>query len=168
MIKFAPTKWEGLDGMGEEELKKLRAPAARAVTKAGRHFANETKKTLAGQRSGEIYPLGRRGRTYQASAPGEPPASRFGKLRQSITQTDPEWDGWNVSVWVGTNLPYARRLEWGGLSTVPHDVTVQVRPGVWRVVKAGTVIKILPRPYFEPTYLREASTIDRILEEAVA
>lgn len=167
-MKFAPSKWEGLDGLGEEELNRLRAPAAKAVTKAGRHFANEVKKTLSGQRSGERYPIGVKGRTYQASAPGESPAVKFGKLKQSITQTDPEWDGWNVTVWVGTNLPYARRLEWGGVSTVPRDVKAQVAPGVWRVIKAGTVIKILPRPYFEPTYLRESAAIDRILEEAVA
>lgn len=167
MIKFLSSQWLGLEDLGRKELEKMRPTAERAVEKAGRHFMNEVKKTLSGERSGKVYPVGRRGRVYQASAPGEPPASRSGALRRSITMTEPRWVGWNVSVDVGSALDYARRMEYGGVSTVPHDVTVQVAPGVWRRVKAGTLIRIRARPYFATTYAREAARIDQILEEAV-
>lgn len=148
MIKFAPGEWLGLDTMGDEELARLREPAALAVHRAALHFEGAVKKTLSGKRSGRIYRVSRKGRLHQASAPGEPPAVMFGALRQSITSTEPVWDGWQVSCEVGTNLVYARRLEWGGVD----------RRG----------IRILPRPYFEPTFVKEEENINAILEEAVA
>lgn len=147
MIGISIGKWEGLDGMGDAEMKKLRAPAERAVKRASMHFEGAVKKTLSGKRSGRIYSVGKRGRKHQASAPGEPPASLTGKLRQSITRSDPVWDGWSVSASIGSALPYARRLEFGGVD----------RRGV----------RILPRPYFAPTSLREGPAIDKILEESV-
>lgn len=148
MIKFLPGRWEGLAEIGEEELQKLRAPAALAVQRAAIHFSNAVKTTLTGPRSGRIYRVSRTGKLHQASAPGEPPAVMFGALRQSITFSDPIWDGWEVSSEVGTKLNKAARLEWGGVD----------RRGV----------RILPRPYFEPTFVREEDAINRILEESVA
>lgn len=144
MIQFKPSKWEGLDGMGENELQKLRRPAERAVVRAARHYTNAVKKTLTGKRSGRIY-QNSRGRKHQASAPGEPPATMKGKLRQSIAMGDPVWDGWNVMVEVGSSMPYAARLEWGGVDS--------------------RGVRILPRPYWEPTALQEMHAIERILEE---
>ncbi len=166
MIVIESTEWKGIDGMGAAEMKKMRAPGERAVRKAVRHFVNEVKKTLQGKRTGRIYPLGFRGRTYQASSPGEPPASRHGHLRQSFTATEPVWRGDDVSAEAGSPLPQARRLEYGGTSVVPRDVNVQVEPGVWRKVKAGTIVRILPRPYVEPTLQREWDRITEILAEA--
>lgn len=144
MLKFVTSKWQGLDGMGEKELQALRAPAEKGVVRAAMHFAGAVKKTLSGKRSGRIY-TGRRGRKHQASAPGEPPATQTGKLRQSITFGEAKWDGWNVTCEVGSSMPYAQRLEWGGVDS--------------------RGIRILPRPYFEPTFLREVATIERILED---
>lgn len=144
MIRFLPGRWEGLDTLGQEELQRLREPAETGVTRAGMHLANAVKRTLSGSRSGRFYRVSRKGRLHQASAPGEPPAVMFGKLRQSIAVSDPQWDGWNVEVEVGTNLPYARRMEWGGVDS--------------------RGIRILPRPYFGPTVLREQDALDRILE----
>lgn len=144
MIKFLPGQWEGLDTLGEEELRRLRAPAEAGVTRAGMHLMNAVKRTLSGSRSGRFYRVSRKGRLHQASAPGEPPAVLFGKLRQSIATSKAQWDGWSVEVEVGTNVPYARRMEWGGVD----------RRGV----------RILPRPYFGPTALKEQDALDRILE----
>lgn len=166
MIQFEPGNWTGLDGLGEEELEKLRASAELAIDRAGLHLESAIKRTLGpegGPRTGRIYvvpassakrarhPGGRAKRRtnpprHQASAPGEPPAVLFGRLRQSITHSKPTWDGWTVSTEVGTNVEYARRLEWGGID----------RNGV----------RILPRPYIAPTVLREEEAIDRILEQA--
>ena len=54
-------------------------------------LTNEVKKILSGQRSGRIYKVKKTGGkskksgvVYTASAPGEPPAVRFGTLRTSF------------------------------------------------------------------------------------
>jgi len=54
-------------------------------------LTNEVKKVLSGQRSGRIYKVKKTGGkskksgvVYTASAPGEPPAVRFGTLRTSF------------------------------------------------------------------------------------
>lgn len=162
MIEFAPGQWTGLDGLGEMELTKLRASAELAVDRAAMHLETEVKKTLGpggGPRTGRWYVVpqssarssGKR-RTnpprHQASAPGEPPARLLGKLAQSITHSTPTWDGWTVQSEVGTSQPQARRLELGGVDS--------------------RGVRILPRPYFAPTMMREEAAIDRILERAVA
>lgn len=167
MISFDASEWEGIEGMGLEELEKLRAPAALAVDRAGLILENEVKRTLgpdSGPRTGRIYvvpassarrKVGKSGRAkprknpprHQASAPGEAPATLFGTLRQSIHHSPPKWEGWTVSTEVGTNQPQARRLEWGGVD------------------KRG--IRILPRPYMEPSTLRAEGAIEAALEGAV-
>lgn len=162
MISFSAGDWEGLDGMGLKELNRLRQPAELAVDRAGLELENEVKRTLGpegGPRTGRIYavpassargPKGGRRKNpprHQASAPGEPPATLFGQLRQSIHHSVPVWTGWTVSTEVGTNRPQARRLEWGGID--------------------GRGIRILPRPYMEPSTLRAEARIETILETAV-
>lgn len=150
MIQFQPGEWEGLDGMAEEELNKLRASAEIAIDRAGLALENEVKKTLGpdgGPRTGRLYTVSQSGPKHQASAPGEPPAVLRGHLRQSITHSPPQWDGWTVWTEVGTNQPQAARLEWGGVDS--------------------RGIRILPRPYLAPSVVRAEETINRILEESV-
>jgi len=162
VISFDAGEWEGLEGMGLEELTKLRAPSELAIDRAGLYLESEVKRTLGpegGPRTGRIYavpassargPKGGRRKNpprHQASAPGEPPAVLFGTLRQSIHHSPPKWEGWTVSTEVGTNQPQARRLEWGGVD------------------KRG--VRILPRPYMEPSTLRAEPQIEAILEGAV-
>lgn len=147
MIRFQVGAWVGLDTLGPEELEKLRPKAELGVERAARYLVNAIKRLLTGPRTGRVYPVGRRGRVHQASAPGEPPATLTGKLRQSIAQSDPIWDGWSVTVDVGSALPYSRRLEWGGVD----------RRGV----------RILPRPYFAPAALASEPEIERILERTI-
>lgn len=142
-------KWVGLDTVAAEEFVKLHAPAERAVLKGALYFERKVKQKLTGDRSGREYRIGKRGRTYTASAPGEPPASKSGALRQSITHTMPEWTGDIVSSEVGTAQPYARILEYGGLTGRDHAT------------------RILPRPYFGSTFVEEEAAINDILAEAV-
>lgn len=152
MIEFKPDeKWIGIEGMAQRELEKLRASAEVAIDRAGLHLESAVKRTLGpdgGPRTGIAYRVSQSGPLHIASAPGEPPAVLWGKLRQSITHSPPQWEGWVVWTEVGTNVVYARRLEWGGIDS--------------------RGIRILPRPYFAPTILREEEAVDRILDKAVA
>lgn len=68
----------------------------------------------AAPKSGRVYKIGG-GRTYRASAPGEFPANKFGKLAASYRVVS---KGSNA-VEIGTNVPYARFLRAG---------TVKMRP----------------------------------------
>jgi phage gpG-like protein len=144
MIKFT-TKWFGLDTLAKEEFEALIKPTERAIMKATLFYEGRVKKKLSGPRSGRIYIVN--GRPHQASAPGEPPASMTGALRQSITHTDVIWEGFEAHAEVGSNKPYAARLEWGGVD--------------------DRGIRILPRPYFSATWEEEEPHMQAILDSAV-
>lgn len=145
MIVKLITKWVGLDTLAKEELAALVAPTNRAIMKAMLYYEGKVKKKLTGKRSGRIYIVN--GRPHQASAPGEPPASMTGALRQSITHTDVIWSGETASGEVGTNKPYGARLEFGGVDS--------------------NGVRILPRPYFSATWLEEEEHMQMILDQAV-
>lgn len=146
MFDVPPGRWEGLDSFGEEEFEALRAPAEAAVLKAVIFLTGAVQKTLTGPRHGRVYVISKAGRVHIASAPGEPPAVLYGRLRQSIAWTDPVWEGFTVTAEVGTNVEYARPLEFGSVTA-----------------NGG---RLLPRPYFEPTVQRTQHEIQAILEEA--
>lgn len=116
-----------------EELAKV------AVFDAVTFLRGRVLEKLTGNRSGRTYRVpDTLGTTYVASAPGQPPASVTGKLRQNINASRVESDGREVSAKVGVDLavvPYARRLEFGGAH-----------------VQGGTVVRILPRPYLRPAF----------------
>ncbi len=170
MIKFAGF-WVGEIQIAEKEFQRLRPSAERAIIKAQLHFESAVKvKLQSGKRSGRIYnrPSGRgrnrnRGKplarsasgqfmargTYQASAPGEPPQGVSGDLRKSITHGPVVWEGDTASGPVGSSSPYARILEYGGMTGRGH------------------LTRILPRPYMAPTYLEEYDALSEILSESV-
>lgn len=145
MIVRLVTKWFGLEDLAKEELAALVKPAERAIMKATLYYEGKVKKKLTGKRSGRIYIIN--GRAHQASAPGEPPASLTGALRQSITHTDVIWTGETASAEVGTNKEYGARLEFGGVDS--------------------RGVRILPRPYFSATWLEEEEHMQMILDQAV-
>lgn len=142
MIKFL-TQWVGLDTLAQEEFEKLRQPTEIAISKATLYFEGRVKKKLGATpaRTGRMYG------DHQASAPGEPPAPLTTDLRRSITHTPVIWDGDVASAEVGTDRPYGRILEFGGV--------------------AGHGARILPRPYFASTWLEEEARIQEILDHAV-
>jgi phage gpG-like protein len=140
----ASGEWRGLDSLGEDILAELRPRAAQAVERSVIHLTGEVQRTLAGKRTGRSYKVSKTGRLHIASAPGEPPAVLTGRLRQSIAFTAPEWEGNTVSARVGTNVAYARRLEYGGIDS--------------------RGVKIDARPYWAPAYLKAEPVISRFLE----
>lgn len=168
MLKFNASEWEGVEGMAEELLRELRKPAFDAMMDGGMRFQEELKKTLTGTRSGRSYikPASaanlkqkrRKNPTrYIASAPGEPPASPTGTLRDSMGFSRPAWRGWNLEMDVGSGLgvggdgeenpAYARRMELGGVDS--------------------RGVKIAPRPYMAPTALRMEPILDRIFKRVI-
>ena len=164
MLDMPAGRWEGLEGMGMAALTEERGRAERAVYRAGLYFHAELRKTVSGARSGRTYLIGKNfSITHIASAPGEPPAVMFGRFRQSIDFVGPTWEGWTVSMDVGTNIVYARRLEYGGIHVQRETVSVRGATG-WFTVKAGTIIRTLPRPWMEPTVIRVRGRIEEILE----
>lgn len=97
--------------------------------------ANELKtasaEVLAGERSGRIYRIPETKKRYQASAPGEAPASRLNDLRKSwLPQSHAEQRGkaLMLKAEIASNIPYADYLEHG----------TKNENGEWR---------IKPRPY---------------------
>ena len=142
MIKFL-TQWVGLETLAQEEFEALRRPTEIAISKATLYYEGRVKKKLGATpaRTGRMYG------DHQASAPGEPPAPLSSDLRRSITHTPVIWEGDVASAEVGTDRPYGRILEFGGVTS--HGV------------------RILPRPYFSATWLEEEERIQQILDNAV-
>jgi hypothetical protein len=98
-------------------------------------------EVLRGQRGGKIYrkPFTKKA-TYQASAPGEPPAVRSGTLRRS-------WQ------------PRAQSEKEGG--------SVTVHPAIWTDVKYAPILqegspKMEPRPFEEPIIEKAKPEIEAI------
>ena len=135
----------GMEGFAEELLDELRPRAAAAVRDGAILLESQMKHVLTGRRHGRPYKTSKTGRLHIASAPGEPPAVMFGRLRNSIAHTDPEWDGDQVEAETGTNIVYARRLEEGGRDS----------RGVY----------IAPRPYARPAMEQATPAIERRLEQ---
>ena len=118
----------------EQKAKKRGYQAANVLT-------NEVKKVLSGQRSGRIYKVKKtggkskkRGVVYTASAPGEPPAVRFGTLRTSFKRRT-----------------YA---EQNGKELIVHTITesdLQVNGYLLGDLLENGTKKIAPRPYKQKT-----------------
>lgn len=98
----------------------------------------EVKKNLSRAGTGKKHP----GLRYTSSAPGNPPAVQTGTLRRSWQTgtvrkvTAGTRIGWRL----GSNLRYARRLEFGGGFIAPRPylrpALKAIRPRVERVMKA--------------------------------
>lgn len=112
---------------------------------------NRVKVLQTGARHGRMYRIGKvptkenkamglTYRAYRASAPGEPPAIKSSRLFKSITsRVEPIASGMQVG-WkgsVGTNVPYARPLEFGvkaGGKKAHATVKIGPKPpGGWRL-----------------------------------
>lgn len=113
---------------------------AKNVRAAADHYRSALTKTLLkGPRTGRMYRVpGGTKRLYTASAPGEAPAPRTGRLANSF-EVVPRT---RFRVLVGSPLEYARFLEVG----TRH---------------------IAPRPYFRRTFNEERPTLRRLLSRKV-
>ena len=162
MITVDAGEWEGLDGMGEDELRALKPKAEPLMWQAGIDFQRALKNILTGERTGRTYKISKTGKLHVASAPGEPPAQLFGILRNSMGFSRPKWEGWMLQMEVGSGLGigqdkrdedalkaenYALRLEFGGIDS--------------------RGVKILPRPYMAPTAERMDPHIQKLFEDGL-
>jgi phage gpG-like protein len=93
-------------------IQQMKGDSFERMVKAVNIARNETLVTLSGNRSGRTYKVPGTSRTYTASAPGEAPAQATGQLRQSV-KTSVDIEGSKIIGIVGSDLPYARRLEFG-------------------------------------------------------
>lgn len=147
------------------------APSQESAYKIGFLILKNLQEELSGSRSGRWYPVpgnpfydritpkearaknyyakftGARARAeiqgtaYQASAPGEPPAQRTGRLRQSFFLTvdpDPKGEKWYANI--RTNVKYADDLEYG-------------------------TERVDPRPFMKPAVEKALPEAKRIYEE---
>ena len=118
----------------------------------GYRVANEMRNavltTLKGQRSGRIYRVPGTKRTYQASAPGEPPANRTGIYRLS----------WRPST-------YATSM--GGTTTVVSQVETNYRVNghvLGELLENGTS-RMAPRPHVDKIMQKSEKEAIRIYSE---
>lgn len=86
--------------------------AMQRMLQATNEVRNEALNTLSGPRTGRTYRVPGTNRTYTASAPGEPPAQRLGRLRTSV-KTSIVDKGKDLEGQVGSGLEYAPMLEHG-------------------------------------------------------
>ncbi len=117
-----------------EDLKKKMTAAVNAVR-------TETLKTLSGQRSGRVYRVPGTGRTYTASAPGQPPAVATGNLKQHI-DTKIVISENKIEGQVGTPVKYGPMLEYG-------------------------TSKMLPRPWLRPSFEKSEDKIEEIFQKPI-
>ena len=138
---------DDFEGFAEEAFAELKPKMERGVIAATLHLHGAIKRKLSKRGTGRTYR--RRKVLHTASAPGQPPALDTGRLRNSIAVTSPKWEGWSVSAEVGTNVEYARLLEYGG-----------------RTGRQNTT-RIAARPYMRPTMEEETPAIEKVLRDAV-
>jgi len=85
---------------------------SKLMLEAVNEVRNVTLETLSGTRSGRTYKVPGTGRTYTASAPGEPPAVATAELRQNI-KTSVGSEGKTVVGMVGTDKIQGKMTEFG-------------------------------------------------------
>jgi hypothetical protein len=151
----------------EELFGRLEGNAEAAVFAATQFMRGKVVERLTGNRSGRTYFVpGAMRATYQASAPGESPASATGKLRQRVVADRFRRQGKDVTGRVRVDLrsvPYARRLEYGGVHVQGRTVSFPTPTG-FITVKAGTLIRTAPRPYMRPAFDENREEGFRIME----
>ena len=96
----------------KEVVAAIESTATQRVLEAVNVVRGQALETLSGSRSGRTYRVPGSRRTYTASAPGEPPASRLGELRQSV-KIALKTAGRKIIGMVGTALEYGKVLEFG-------------------------------------------------------
>jgi HK97 gp10 family phage protein len=104
---------------------------ARAV-RGSRALKNAELNVLRGQRGGRVYKKAFKKSRYTASAPGEPPAVRSGKLRRSFrpasrTYDNPFGGAASVTISIETDTHYAGYLEDGTSKMAARPYVEQIK-----------------------------------------
>jgi hypothetical protein len=92
-----------VDNKIPELFQKLEAAVSRFVQTSAADLGDAARAAMGGPRSGRLYG------SHQASAPGEPPASRSGKYLSGIEILE----GSSLEAKVGASVSYAPILEYG-------------------------------------------------------
>lgn len=106
--------------------KKVPRVVSAILRKTGLDLEAEIKISLSGSRHGRIYKVSKTGKTHQASAPGEAPATDTGNLKGSIGMETPS--ATRVIVFVGANT--AMGLEYGTRRMLARPF---VRPSIEKI-----------------------------------
>ncbi len=114
----------------QSTLKNLENEVSHRTYRASNELRNSALTVLRGSRSGRSYKIPHTGRTYRASAPGEPPAVRTGAFRAS----------WNTKVHcekVGVHFKAVASIESG----------LKAGGGLLGEMLENGTSKMAPRPY---------------------
>lgn len=127
----------------DDTVKKVNLEAASRGVRAVNAIRNAELEVLSGKRSGRVYRKPHTKSHYTASAPGEPPARRTGKLRLN-------WNGTVESSSTGSGLRVTAVLE------------SQERYSTY--LENGTR-RMAPRPFKQPISEKAMPEIERIYHE---
>ena len=98
------------------------------ATRGSRALKNVELQVLRGQRGGRSYKKSFKKSSYTASAPGEPPAVRSGKLRSSFRPVAGSSGGaLSVKVAIETDTHYAGYLEHGTSKTAARPYVEKIK-----------------------------------------
>lgn len=128
-----------------EAVEQIKKEAVSRAYRAANALRNAELEVLRGTRSGRVYRIPFSSSTYRASAPGEPPAVRSGRLRQSWRAlVDSEKNGKNLRIKpaINTDVIYAPILEKGTGHMAPRPFE---EPIVERA--KDEIVKIYKEPY---------------------
>jgi len=127
-----------------EAVKSAKTQAQSRAIRASNELRNSALRVLRGQRSGRVYKLPFSKKTYRASAPGEPPAVRSGRLRiswsaRAIGKSDGE-----IIASIYTDVKYAPILQEG-----TDDGRIKPRPFEQPIIDGAKdkVMAIFNEPY---------------------
>lgn len=147
---------------------KIKETGPKRLREAALLAQREIKQTLTGQRSGRTYRVPGTRRQYTASAPGEPPAVRTGRLR-SVIRIEVDKDKMEAVVGPEKMAPdYPAMLEFGTqghLQSAPvsvggsHGLPTPARRSQSMSMRG----RMAPRPFMAPTFLRIKSALQNIL-----
>lgn len=123
---------------------KIRNAQNQRATSIAMFLHGEVQKKITGPRTGRRYRVPGTQVSYTASAPGEPPAKQLGDLgRSTAWRVEPTVGGFDSIV--GSDSPYARRLEFG----------FKGRDSL------GRVYNMAPRPWLRRTFREQLEEIKR-------
>lgn len=155
------------EGNFKEVLNALDETAKKRMMEAAREVHKQTVLNLTGNRSGRTYFVPGTNKEYQASAPGEPPASMTGTLRKSV-KWGVEGEGISLVGYVGTDSKEGPWMEFGvrggKLITPKKGRFLTWKHPIFGFLHKRSVIQgqILPRPWLRPTFERMEGKIQEI------
>ena len=129
-----------ISGEVRTKLRKIGMEMRKRSARASEELKNTELRVLRGQRSGAQYKKSFKSTRYTASAPGEPPAVRTGKLRNSfrgIAASGSTFDILSVTVGIETDANYARYLDEGTRKMAARPYVEKIKkealPGIEKI-----------------------------------